>query len=435
MEIVRVQAGETLFDIAERYGVSAQRLAAENEFAADTPLVEGQTVVVLTPSQVYTVQPGDTLLSIAGQTGVSVNELLRNNPILRGGAVPLYPGQTLVIAYADTPRRTLSVAGYAYPNIPLPLLQEALPYLTYLTIFSYGIRPDGSLLPLAGDGPLIAAARAAEVSPLMMLTTLGENGQFNNELSSVLLADEALQETLLTDIVATMRAKEYEGLDIDFEFVLPQEREAYAAFIERATARLNAEGYPVMVALAPKTSDDQPGLLYEAHDYAALGAAANNALLMTYEWGYTYGPPMAVAPIGKVEAVVAYAVSRIEREKLFLGVPNYGYDWRLPFVSGETQATSIGNLQGVELARRYGEPIRYDTASQAPFLNYTDEQGTRHIVWFEDAESVRAKLDLAEAYGLRGISVWNLMRDFPQARMVLSALYTVRRHLPGELLL
>ncbi|MBR3289430.1 MAG: LysM peptidoglycan-binding domain-containing protein [Clostridia bacterium] len=435
MEIVRVQPGETLEQIAARYGISAALLAAENGFAAEVALAPGQTVVVLIPSQVYTVQAGDTLFSIAQSGGISVKQLLRNNPPLQGGAVPIFPGQTLVIDYTDTPRRTLSVNGYAYPNVSLPLLRAALPYLTYLTIFSYGIRPDGSLLPIVGDDPLIAAAQAGEVAPLMMLTTLGEDGRFNNELSSVLLADETLQETLLSDVVATMRAKGYQGLDIDFEFVRPQEREAYAAFITRAADRLNAEGYPVMVALAPKISDDQEGLLYEAHDYAALGAAANNALLMTYEWGYTYGPPMAVAPINKVEEVVAYAVSRIPREKLFLGVPNYGYDWPLPFVRGETQAMSIGNLQGVELARRYGVPIEYDPLSQAPFLNYTDEQDVAHVVWFEDADSVRAKLDLAEAYGLRGVSVWNLMRDFPQARTVLSALYDVRAYTPGDLLL
>ena len=43
--------------------------------------------------------------------------------------------------------------------------------------------------------------------------------------------------------------------------------------------------------------------MYESHDYAALGRAANGALLMTYEWGYNAGPPMAVAPLDKVRQV------------------------------------------------------------------------------------------------------------------------------------
>ncbi len=53
-------------------------------------------------------------------------------------------------------------------------------------------------------------------------------------------------------------------------------------------------------SLAPKTSSGQPGILYESHNYAALGAAADFSTIMTYEWGYKYGPPMAVAPLNKV---------------------------------------------------------------------------------------------------------------------------------------
>ena len=46
-----------------------------------------------------------------------------------------------------------------------------------------------------------------------------------------------------------------------------------------------------------------------------------------YEWGYALSEPMAVAPINKVEQVVRFAVSQIRPEKIFMGIPNYGYDW------------------------------------------------------------------------------------------------------------
>ena len=85
------------------------------------------------------------------------------------------------------------------------------------------------------------------------------------------------------------------------------------------------------MALAPKYSDQQSGVLYEGMDYALLGAAANSVFLMTYEWGYTYGEPMAVAPVNQVRRVAEYALTRIPAEKIVLGVPNYGYDWPCPF--------------------------------------------------------------------------------------------------------
>ena len=89
-------------------------------------------------------------------------------------------------------------------------------------------------------------------------------------------------------MLEVLRAKNYEGLDVDFEFVAPENRQAYIDFIASLTARLNAEGYIVVTALAPKTYAEQPGLLYEAHDYSGIGAVSNAVLLMTYEWGYSY---------------------------------------------------------------------------------------------------------------------------------------------------
>ena len=79
MDIHVVRAGETLNDIAQRYGVSTERLAQDNGLADPTRLVPGQTLVVLYPRRVVTVQPGETLAGIAAREGVTLNQLLRNN--------------------------------------------------------------------------------------------------------------------------------------------------------------------------------------------------------------------------------------------------------------------------------------------------------------------------------------------------------------------
>ena len=165
------------------------------------------------------------------------------------------------------------------------------------------------------------------------------------------------------------------------------------------------------VALAPKTSADQTGLLYEGKDYPALGAAADYVLLMTYEWGYTYGAPMAVAPLNKVRQVVEYAITEISPEKIHLGIPNYGYDWPLPFVRGETRAETLGNVEAVQRAVSIGASILYDEIAQAPYYRYWSGN-TEHEVWFEDVRSMNGTFDLIEEYGLRGASYWNIMKLF-----------------------
>ena len=421
MDIHVVRPGDTMASIAESYGVPLSLLLTDNQLPDPDRLVTGQTIVVRTPVRTYTVQPGDTLYSVARQAGLTVRELLRLNPVLRGEPA-VFAGQTLVLEDEDTPTQEALVTGYAYPFIDQGLLQRTLPYLSGLIPFTYGIRPDGSLVPL-DDTQLISAARRMGVTPVMHLSTLTDDGRFDNALASLALNDMQVQDALVGSILTTMSQRGYEALDVDFEFVSAQDAAPYAAFIARMHDVLAPLGRPVIVALAPKTSADQPGLLYEGHDYPALGAAADAVLLMTYEWGYTYGPPMAVAPLPNVRRVVEYALTEIPAKKILLGIPNYGYDWPLPFVRGESRATSISNQYAVTLAANNNAAIRFDSSAQSPWFRYTDENGQEHEVWFEDARSIRAKLSLISRYGLLGAGYWNLMRPFPQNWLVLNALF------------
>ena len=176
---------------------------------------------------------------------------------------------------------------------------------------------------------------------------------------------------------------------------------------------------------------EQEGLLYEGHDYAGMGDAADGVILMTYEWGYSRGEPQAVAPIDKVRRVVEYAVSVIPREKIFLGTPNYGYDWRLPFVMGETVARSLSNTEAVKQAWEKNALISFDEIAQAPTYKYYDRENARpveHVVWFEDAKSVAATMALIDEFSLRGFFVWNAMRFFPSLWLVANGSFPLKRY-------
>ncbi len=422
MLIHTVRAGDTLAGIAESYNVPLFTLISLNSPPLQT-LVPGQTLVIRRPLQLYTVRSGDTLNTIADETGTDVFQLMRNNPQISGRAI--YPGETLVISYDDDYQRgrSLLVNAYTYPYTDRALTVKALPYLSMLTVFTYGFTPEGELIS-PDDEEVIALAYSYGVKPIMLLSTLTEDGSFSNELADTLLNSDYLQDILIQKVLNNMEIKGYYGLDIDFEYVPERNKEAYAAFVKRLTDTLNSNGFLSLVALAPKTSASQSGLLYEAHDYYALGRASNLALTMTYEWGYTYGPPMAVAPINNVERVLAYAVTEIPPEKLLMGIPLYGYDWPLPYEKGVTKAVSLSPQRAVILAGENGADILYDETAQSPYFRYADDT---HEVWFEDAKSIYAKLMLLERYSLAGIGYWNLERDFPQNWAVLNALFGIRR--------
>lgn len=281
MVIHVVQPGDSLYRIAREHQVPLPLLIAQNELREPYRLTPGQTVVVPQPTQTHTVRQGETLTGIAAQYNTTVLALLQNNPQL-GGSDRIRAGQLLVISYGPK-LGTFAVNGYAYPSIDQQVLRKTLPYLTYLSVFSYGFDSLGRLLPQNAEA-ITRIARQYGVRPLLVLTTLGEDGQFSSTRAQQLLRDATARSALIENLAQTLAAQGFAGVDIDFEYIPAEDAAAYADFVRAVRARLEPMGYTVMVALAPKTSAGQPGLLYEAHDYAALGAAADDVLLMTYEW-------------------------------------------------------------------------------------------------------------------------------------------------------
>lgn len=370
---------------------------------------------------VVTIQPGDSLYQIGKRYGVSVEQLVAANGIDPNKYLVI--GDSLIIPSPEEKSGSLIVNGYAYPFIDREVLRKTLPYLTYLSVFSYGVDDEGGLVPpQADDREVLMMARSAGVVPILVLTTVDESGGFNSQRSVRLLESADRRARLAAQLKQVMQEKGYRGVDVDMEYIPGSFRQAYTdlvSYLARELAPL-----PVMIALAPKTSREQRGLLYEAHDYMGMGAAAERALVMTYEWGHTYGPPMAVAPINQVERVLNYAVTEIPPQKILMGLPNYGYDWRLPYEQG-TPARSIGNYEGVAIARKYGAEIQYDETAQAPWFRYYDKRGQQHEVWYEDARSYRAKLNLLRSLGLGGVSIWNIMRFFQPLYTLLDSYFNI----------
>lgn len=361
--------------------------------------------------EIYVVQRGDTVDSIANQFQVAAETVIITNQLIY--PYRLAVGQALLINDGRMNRDGyVDFNGFAYPFISSWVLENTLPYLTYMSVFSYGFTKEGYLVyPELADEWMIAMAGQFQTLPILTLTPLDEQGRFNNNLITSIVNSTEYMNRLIEELLYVLESKGYGGVDVDFEYIKQEDRDLFTAFVVELHRRLSAQGYTVSVDLAPKTSANQPGLLYAGKDYAALGAAADWVLLMTYEWGYKYGPPMAVAPINKVRQVVEYAVTEIDNRKINLGVPNYGYDWPLPFVQGETAATTIGNVEAVQIAIKQGVEIQYDEISQSPFFYYT-ENGLEHVVWFEDVRSMQAKFDLIKEFNLRGGGYWTIMSWF-----------------------
>ncbi|MBR4097105.1 MAG: LysM peptidoglycan-binding domain-containing protein [Oscillospiraceae bacterium] len=428
MDIYLVRQGDTVSSIAEKYNISNQRLITDNSLYSDGRLVTGQALLILKPEIVHTFRSGDSLFSVASTYGTDVLQLYRNNPLIIGtDNIPV--GTQIVIKYENAPEKSIRTSGFAYDYINRDTFRAALPYLTYLILFGYGFNDDGTIIePL--DDELIPIAHEFRTVVFISLTSINQDGTFNSAKIERIVTDTDFQNIVLTNLIEVIKRKNAQGLDIDMEYIPPQYRNGFTAFVSNASRRLHEAGLILHVDLAPKTSDEQSGLLYEAHDYSALGAVADFVFLMTYEWGYAYGPPMAVAPLPNVRNVLEYALTEIDADKIFLGIPNYGYNWKLPFVRGESKAVTIGNVNAVRLALAKGSEILYDEQAQSPYFYYTDPEGAAHVVWFDDVRSMNEKYRLVSEKQILGCGYWNLMRPFRQNYLLLNSLFNIEKLYP-----
>ncbi len=427
MQIYVVKQGDTLNSIANQFGITYQLIASANELDPQQSLVVGQALVIPIFGRFYTVQSGDSLYTIGQRFGISAAELARLNQL--NLYQPLTPGTTIYIP--ESPKTEIEVNAYIEPTgetVSETLEAAARKHsrnLTYLAPFSYRVTREGNLIP----PPLNQfAAIANENQALLMLAITNlEEGAFSAELGRIIVTDQQVQNQLLDQIIQTAQQVGYGDIHFDFEFLPPENREDYNNFLRKATERLHAEGLLVSTALAPKTSATQEGAWYEAHDYRAHGEIVDFVVLMTYEWGYSGGPPMAVSPIGPVTDVVNYALTEMPASKILLGQNLYGYDWTLPFEPGGELAKAVSPQEAIALARDNNQAILYDQEAQAPYFFYQDPQGNRHEVWFEDARSIQAKFDLIKEKNLRGISYWKLGLAFPQNWLLLEDQFQIKK--------
>jgi spore germination protein len=422
MIIYTVKSGDSLYSIARNYGVTLGEIERFNQLPNPERLIVGQTVLIPVEGSTHEVESGESLYSIALHHNITLDEIIKANPNINP-PYTIYAGQIINVP-ERAQKKTISVNGYAYPSINRTTLQQTLPYLTYLSIFSHSVNSDGTLNSI-NDDELISLAKQGRTAPIMVITNTEEGAGFSSDIAHSVLTNNAVKNTLINNVITQAKQKGYMGVDVDFEYIYPNDRDNYNAFLQELGQRLREQNLTLSTAVAPKLSATQKGTLYEAHDYAFHGSVVDYMIIMTYEWGYMYGPPLAVAPYNEVRKVISYAVTEIESSKILMGMPNYGYDWTLPYIQG--RPAEILSINGaVQRAANVGAEILYNKIFEAPFYEYT-QNGAQHIVWFENALSTAARLSLVNDFNLGGVSYWTVNQFYAQNWRVLENMFNVRK--------
>lgn len=425
MDIYVVQEGDTVYSIADKYGVMVDRLTQDNGLIFPYNLVIGQAIVIARPKQSHTVQQGDTLQSIADIYGVPLMQLLRNNPFLSDREY-IYPEENIVISYNTIGSITMN--GYAYPYIKQDTLLKTLPNLTYISILNYQIAENGEILSLHDDSDVIIKSKEYGVIPLMLISPLSPQGEPDYQTSFRTLLNEEYQDKLINKFTEIIDAKGYLGVNIVFNFLNVDTQSLFLNFVKKVSNRAKQKGLLFFITINYKIEETDNGIEFEKVDYFKFNDYVDGFMFVDFVWGRTYSPPNPVCNIYHIGFLVDYLLSSgVPKNKIIVGKPVVGYDWKLPH-NPNISANSLTIFTALSMAYHFGAIINFDEESQTPYYYYKElliDTSSEHIVWFLDSRSFYALDKMIVDKGLNGAGIWNIMIYYPQLWIVVYSQFDV----------
>lgn len=236
-----------------------------------------------------------------------------------------------------------------------------------------------------------------------------KGGLFDPNLVHQVLANSSVRSTLVNSLVNLTINEKWDGIAMDIEKAPPGDRNSYTAFLEELHKALKAKDKVLNVSIPAKYIDYPSDLWSGAYDYAAIGKASDQVVLMTYDehgLGTTQGP---IASHAWVNRVISYAVGKIPKEKIVMGLPVYSFDW------GSNKPTIpdyLSYAQSADRAKKHGVEVLFDEENKVPHFQYTAD-GVRHEVYLENAKSLQPKMEYAKEQKLHGVAIWRIGMEDP----------------------
>jgi Predicted glycosyl hydrolase len=272
------------------------------------------------------------------------------------------------------------------------------------------IEANGALSDRGGNdhASVVKYAHANNVKVLLLVNNAKGTGA--SAPVHTVLASPALRTTAIDNLEAYIKKYGLDGVNIDFEMVPAGDRDNLTAFMKELYGRLKPQGYIVSIDVFPKTNENND--VSVAYDYGQLALYADRIAIMTYDNHGVWSGAGPIADIGWVEDNLKYALKFIPKNKLYLGVAGYGYDWSSKGVE------SLEYKASMNLVDRFGSAVKWDEASKSPSFTYTGQDGVSHTVWFENSQSLASKLDLVNKYDIAGAALWKLGEEDPASWQV-----------------
>jgi len=287
-----------------------------------------------------------------------------------------------------------------------PYIKRNGSIIRQLGVFELPIQNNGTLLGQPSRR-LINEAHTMGIKAILAVSNLTPQGKFSTVLMARLVRDQAFANLVWQNIRNVLVEYQFDGVNLDLEKAAPGDRSLFSKLIRDWSVKFKQANFLVTIDVPAKTSDDPLDVWKGPFDFKAIGQAVDEVIIMTYEEHWAVSDPGSVASIPWVSQVLNYALTNIPAEKIYMGIPMYGYDW--PEIG---KGIVIGYQRAIELARRHGAPLQWDAVQHSTYFRYVT-MGVRHIVYFEDLRSLRDKLDLALQKGVGGVALWEMNLSYP----------------------
>ncbi len=265
----------------------------------------------------------------------------------------------------------------------------------------------------AGLRTMTSALRAKGIKVVPSVTDAMSAGA-----TAAMLKDPAARAQHVAALMNLVTTYELDGLDLDYETMsfsadaasAQLVRTGFPALLGELGAQLRARGKMLTVAVIAKTVEGTSPAS-QSQNYAAIGAVVDRMRIMTYDQNYsgTAYPGGPVSSVKWTDAVLTFATSQVPAAKIQMGVPIYGYDWK----QGGGKASTVTMSQAQALMTKYNAARQWSVDNGAPTFTYTDETGAKHVVWYNDAQALQARLPLVGKHGLAGVAIWSLGTEDP----------------------
>ncbi len=276
----------------------------------------------------------------------------------------------------------------------------------------FELNADGSLkLTPAVSAGFVSDMHATGISVVPFLTN-----NWNRGLGIAALNNRVLLSEALADAVARY---DLDGVNIDIENLTPAERSSYVDFIRLLRQRMPDK--TIAVAVAPNPWGTASGW-QGSFDYAGLAQYSDYLMIMAYDEHYAGGPAGPVASLSFAEKSVKYALGLVPKEKIVLGLPFYGRF--LCSGSSLLQGGGVSNSRVEQLIRTYRGTVSVDWTSMSsravitigakdpkPVVNGITLTAGTYTIWYDNAQTLKAKLALITQYGLKGAGSWSLGQE------------------------